>query len=49
MKVRYDNEQDDTDPMNGVVITDCGKLSEITQQAAKQSAFVHPFVGEASR
>ncbi len=29
MKVRYDNEQDDTDPMNGAVIANGGQLSEL--------------------
>lgn len=29
MKIRYDNEQDDTDPMNGAIIVDCRKLSQL--------------------
>jgi len=39
MKVRYDNEQDDTDPMNGVVIAECEKLSELLNWRRNNSPF----------
>lgn len=46
MKVRYVNEQDKSDPMNGAVIADSGTLADVLEGRRKNAPFIAKLSGD---